>query len=160
MSTSLLKHLDAQNINIFTTIEPPEENKGYIGIDIFSMGIINMGKNVRYGYGPNLDSFKPGLSHVLPVNQWWDQVVWIIDTESKLKRKEIIFSAANKDGGAHVDKYLDEGYKKLASKTWGHITLRKGHMEAALPIINMHLVAIRTIANELLKSPEFLNLLV
>ena len=161
-STSLLTHLDAKNINLFTTyLEPPQEedNNGYIPITVFSMGTINMGAEGKYGYGPNLDNFKPGVSSELPVEKWWNQTVRNLDATSKLTRKDIVLAAANKDGGAHVDSELTPDYKTLADEIFGTITIRKGVDEHSISVKDMHLMTIRTIANELLKSPDFLNLL-
>lgn len=161
-STSLLTHLDAKHINLFTTyIEPPREenDSGYIPVTGFAMGTINMGAKGEFGYGPTLDDFNPGISCELTVDEWWNQTIWNIDATSKLTRKGIVLAAANKDGGAHVDNELTPDYKTLANETWGTITISKGGEERKIAIDEMHLVAIRTMANELLKSPDFLNLL-
>lgn len=157
-STSLLSHLNSKRINIFTTYSEPSSEEGYSAIHMFNMGIISMG-NGKYGYGPNLEEFIEGVSEVLPIDKWWTQIVWRLDTKSFLSRRDIILTAANQDGGAHVDENLNGNYKKLAEEVWGNINIKKGPTCLNLPIINMHFVALRTIANELLQSPEFLKLL-
>ena len=157
VSTSLLTHLNAKSINLFTNSpelpEPPEE--GYQAVVVFNMGIIRMG--AKAGYGPNLEDFLPS-SPVLPVDRWWNQLVWIIHPDVKLTRKDIVLAAVNQDGGAHVDGDLMPGYKELASRSWGTLTIKKGGKKYQQSFINMHLVAIRTMGNELLKSPELISL--
>ena len=158
-STSLLSHLNAKTINLFTTCPEIQESEGgYVAITAFSMGIINMGKGGVYGYGPNLEDFRSS-SAVLPVDEWWNQIVWILRPDAKLSRKGIILTASNQDGGAHVDSKLDPKYETLADEVWGTLTIRKAGKEYHQSVINMHLMAIRTISNELLKSPELLRLL-
>ncbi|MCK4850061.1 MAG: hypothetical protein KAT11_01860 [Phycisphaerae bacterium] len=157
-SISILKHLNAKDINIFTTVVGRQEKiEGYVAVDSFSMGILRLG-GAKSGYGPDLEDFKPGVSGVLPAEQWWNQIVWRLRSDLKLARKDIVLAAANQDGGAHVDKELSDAYKILATEKWGTITVRKGSAESTMDITHMHLVAIRTMANELLKSPELANL--
>lgn len=158
-STSILKHLNAKNINLFSTrTDMPAWSGGAKYTDGFSMGVISIGQG-RGAYGPDLSDFSPDSSLVLPVDKWWEQIVWILSSECKLTRKRLILSAANQDGGAHVDRQLHEDYEKLANEQFGHITTKNGSQHYRQDVVNMHLVSIRTIANELLKSPELLNLL-
>lgn len=158
-STSILKHLNAKNINLFTTYwKPPDGENGYAFMHVFNMGVIDMGKG-KFGYGPNLEDFHPDKSRVLPVEEWWNQVVWVISPKSRLTRKRLVLSAANQDGGTHVDSQLNKHYEKLVSADLGSISVTMGGVGFRWPIKNMHLVAIRTIGNELLKSPELLNLI-
>jgi hypothetical protein len=161
-STSILKHLNAKDINLFTIHveppKPPEDMNGYMPIHAFSMGVINLG-GTDFGYGPNLEDFSPGKSRVLPVDEWWNEIIWIISLKSGLTRKRLVLSAANQDGGAHVDNQLNEHYDNLASADFGSISIRTKSISFQWPIKDMHLVAIRTIANELIKSPELLRLI-
>jgi len=162
-STSILKHLDAKDIRLFTTHhEPPKQNgdSGFYSITAFAMGVINMGHGGKYGYGANLEDFNPNCSAVLPVKQWWNQVVWILDLDARLTRKGLILGAADKDGGAHVDGELEPKYEQLATQSWGTITVGpKGAEPQRIDVKHMHLMAIRTVGNEILKSPELLSLL-
>jgi len=155
-SISLLTHLNARTINLFTSyLEPPEGENGYVAMTAFAMGVINMGKGGEYGYGPNLDDFSPS-SAVLPVDEWWNQIVW----SPKLSRRDIVLTAANQDGGAHVDSKVDPKYKSLADDAlMDKFIIRKAGKEYYQSFSDMHLMTLRTMGNELLKSPELLRLL-
>jgi len=161
-STSILKHLNAKNINLFSTSAVNTENLSHPDIQFccgFAMGVIQVGP--QSSYGPDLSDYNPILSVLLPFEKWWEQqIVWPISPEHQLTRKFIILTATNKDGGAHVDEKLPEKYQKLSTETFGTITVKsKEKVIHEINVINMHLVSIRTIANELLKSPEFIELL-
>ena len=155
-SISLLTHLNARTINLFTTyLEPPEGENGYEVMTALAMGVINMGKGGEYGYGPNLDDFSSS-SAVLPVDEWWNQIVW----SPKLSRRDIVLTAANQDGGAHVDSKVDPKYKSLADDAlMDKITIRFDGKEYHQSFSDMHLMTLRTMGNELLKSPDLLRLL-
>ena len=154
-SISLLRNLNATNINLFTTYwEPPEKEYGYEIGYMFSMGVIGGGR--RAGYRPNLEDFSSS-SKTFPVDKWWNQIVFILNPKVKLSRKDIVLAAVNKDGGAHVDDNLTPEYEALMKEVWGTIIIRKGDETYKQPVENMHLVAIRTMGNELLKSPELLE---
>lgn len=161
-SISILKHLNAKDINLFTTYykppKPPEGKNGYTYSHAFIMGVMTMG-GPEFGYGPNLEDFRCDKSRVLPVEEWWNEVIWVISPESRLTRKRLVLSAVNQDGGAHVDSQLNKHYENLVDADLGSMRVKIGGVESQWPINDMHLVAIRTIGNELLKSPELLNLI-
>lgn len=163
-STSILKQLNAKNINLFSTRALDTKRSSEPGMQFccgFAMGVIQVGLGTRSSYGPDLSDYALNSSILLPFEEWWErQVVWPISREHQLTRKFIILTAANKDGGAHVDEKLPEEYQKLSNETFGTITAKvNGQVIRETNVINMHLVSIRTIANELLKSPEFMDLL-
>ena len=158
-STSLLKHLNARNIKLFNTSpEIPNGENGYEPFHAFTMGIIDFGNQI-FGYLPNLEDFKPSSSVVLPIEEWWNQIVWILSPECKLTRKRIILSAANQDGGAHVDAKLNSDYEDLSQYNFGTLTCKTEGKRISMDVDKLHLITIRTIANEILKSPDFLSLL-
>lgn len=159
-STSILKHLEAKDINLFTVCpETPKGETNYVAITCFNMGVINMGVGGKYGYGPDLQDFSVDSSVVLLVDKWWNQVVWVLDLNTKLTRKDLVLGAANKDGGAHVDSVLEPKYEQLSKEDFGTIVVRIRGKEDRRSVTDMHLVSIRTIANELLKSTELLSLI-
>lgn len=163
-STSILKQLNAKNINLFSTRAVDTKSSSKLGMQFccgFAMGIIQVGPGTHSSYGPDLSDYVSNSSILLPFEEWWDQqVVWPISPEYQLTRKCIILTASDKDGGAHVDEKLPEKYQKLSDETFGTITVKaNGKVIRETNVIKMHLVSIRTIANELLKSPEFIGLL-
>lgn len=40
----------------------------------------------------------------IPVADWWEQVVYVSGNRIKASRRDLVLAAADKDGGAHVDK--------------------------------------------------------
>lgn len=80
--------------------------------------------------------------------------------DRNLSRKDIVLTAADKDGGAHVDKALTEEYEALASEgsIGRFIYFSKGVVTKIEPITNAHFVAIRQMAYELLNSSQLLQL--
>ena len=118
---------------------------------------MNLGK-AYFGYHPNLEDFKQGSSSVQPVQQWWEQVVWKLSPECMLTRKRLILSAANQDGGAHVDAHLNQNYEELTRYSFGTMSLKEGQITQNIEVEHLHLVSIRTIANEILKSPDLIKL--
>jgi len=158
-STSLLTHLNAKSIKLFCTdLDIPEEEEGHQYIVPFSMGVISCCKD-DFGYKPNLEDYTPGVSRVLPAVEWWDKVIWKPSFNCQLSRKTLILSAANQDGGAHVDSHLNINYEQLSRYQAGTMTLKIGNKTHTVDVVNMHLVSIRTIANEILKSPELIQLI-
>lgn len=47
---------------------------------------------------------------------WWTQPVFVDQSGRKLTRKDLVMTAANQDGGAHVDPALNASYAELAKK--------------------------------------------
>ena len=153
-STSLLKHLNATTINLLSTTSNITPNT----VMYFGLGMIQLsGSNCRYF--PSLD-FGP-VKEMIPVSQWWNQIVFVLDPQTRLSRRKIILSAANQDGGAHVDASLSKEYEALSSDgAIGHFTYGSNENKAyQQPIQEAHFVAIRQMAYELLHSPDLNALL-
>jgi len=110
-------------------------------------------------YGPLLNDFVQGSTCVLPFEKWWNQIIWSTSTHNQLTRKEIALVATNQDGGAHVDKNLDEKYEEYSTMSHGKMVAQGKDSRKEVSITDMHLVALRTMGNEVIKSPDFLALL-
>jgi hypothetical protein len=106
-----------------------------------------------------ISSYEPVLNdhqspRSIPVREWWEQVVQKVN-EHDITRKDLILVAADKDGGAHVDKNLTPAYKALSadgakgSFGWSY---RDGQVE--MPIRGAHLCCIRQLGYEVLNSPK------
>jgi hypothetical protein len=98
----------------------------------------------------------------LSFNQWWKHEAVFVHREMKYARRRIVLSAANKDGGAHVDKQLEEYYEALCAgkhsvgitgdlKYHGTPPFEQGVMHFPN---NAHLALIRQFAHEALASAE------
>ena len=115
----------------------------------------------RFTIGPHGARYFPKLGdgmfrYQLPVHAWWTQTVFVLDPETWVCRKEVVLSAADKDGGAHVDRSLTPQYQRLIeSGDLGYFTDESG---AQRPISGHHYVALRQMGHELLNSPMLLNL--
>ncbi len=79
--------------------------------------------------------------------EWWSEVIFIIG-EFILTRGEIILSVADKDGGAHVDKQLKEGYFRFSRNQ--NVKASQGEVEFKLN--SPAYVAVRQFAYEVEKS--------
>ena len=114
-STSLLKHLNATTINLLSTCEgATDRTLMYIG-----MGTVQVSGDGTHKYFPSLGDVP--VTTLVPVSKWWDQVVFV-EGPSRLSRKKIVLSAANQDGGAHVDDKLNAEYQALTSDGFaGHV---------------------------------------
>lgn len=153
-STSLLKHLNATTIYLITSTDDPPPNT----VEFFGLGIMRIGGDNESKYFASLDFDL--ATKLVPVSKWWNQTVFMLDPQTVLSRRKIVLSAANQDGGAHVDAKLSREYEALsADGAIGHFTYTYGDKEFQQPIIEAHFVAIRQMAYELLSSPQ-LNALV
>ena len=45
--------------------------------------------------------------------QWWESVILTDQLGNSFSRRSFVLALANKDGGAHVDPELDDGYAAL-----------------------------------------------
>ena len=76
-------------------------------------------------YVPHLDSGFPARR--IPFDQWWNEPVIVDGKRRQFSRKDLVLTAANQDGGAHVDPSLDNAYAELSrrnSLNWFAGTLR------------------------------------
>ena len=103
---------------------------------------------------------EPALDRVtyrgfLTVDDWWRQVVHIVNHE--YSRRDIVLSAANQDGGAHVDPNPSEETTNLqlgigtltTTSAEGHITTRN--------LDNAHFWLLRQFGYEILHSPTLID---
>ncbi|MCL4548203.1 MAG: hypothetical protein M1495_06515 [Bacteroidetes bacterium] len=150
-SISLLNQLGVKNkIHLISTmsIEIPDiENKKeyntiYIPIMLTSEGV------------------KPPLEEsdrrkLLTVDEWWDEPVMI--QLNSFSRKDIVLSAANQDGGAHVDDNPSKKTKELKEGV-GTLTITIDGNSKTEKLINHHFHLLRQLGYELLNSRELVSL--
>jgi|SRR6267142_2175843 len=156
ISTSLLRHLTATKIELVSTVEPRQHAES--AYSAFAMGSYTL-SNTGSKWLPFLESSQFKIS--LPVNLWWSQTVYS-NFRYKLSRRDIVLPAANKDGGAHVDRDLTPAYAALAES--GSLGIfgygkRDDPARVEVPIENGHLGYLRAFGYELLSSRELLNLI-
>jgi hypothetical protein len=81
---------------------------------------------------------------------WWNAPVFSDTHGQTLSRKDLVLTAANQDGGAHVDPELDEVYAKLTrDNSMGRFVGKNGVLQ---PLEGPERAAIRQIAHEILKT--------
>jgi hypothetical protein len=157
-STSLLTHLNAPNVRIRSKAPDAAKQAAQLGsgtlVGVFwSLASITM--SAAGG------SFKPSLEtndrdRFLPASGWWMEVFAHLNGVNYTRRAVVLW-AANKDGGAHVDSDFPPDYQELkASGAVGFFEYADGQTEE---IENAHLVFLRTMAFEVLNSPELRLLL-
>jgi hypothetical protein len=98
----------------------------------------------------------------MKAEEWYNQTVYVLShgTDRTISRKDIILTAANKDGGAHVDEKLTPQYESLKQLggTWTAVEWQLGHEHKILHFENIHEVILRQMAYELLNSPALVAL--
>jgi len=150
-STSVLQHLDSKNINVLS-----QSSNILLGGEVFflNMGITQSGKFV-----PNFG--KGAIQSYISLDDWWNQIAFILDDSLKLTKKDIVLAAANKDGGAHVDSRIPLAYQELIKfgNPSGIDTALGNHFEEE-NVVNAHFTALRQMGYELLKSAELTSITV
>lgn len=150
-STSLLKHLNALGIGLSTTVSTMDRPDT---VFLFGMG---QGTFTANGSTWEANTNSTAIVRQLPLSEWWNQVVFIAG-KIQATRKSLVLTAADKDGGAHVDAKLTMEYEALmrtGDRGWFHY---QGEDGAFRPIMDAHLMYIRQMGFELLNSPELLDL--
>lgn len=100
-------------------------------------------------YIPILDNFPTKSVKMIDFNSWWNKPVFIDRQRRELTRKDLILTATNQDGGAHVDPSLDETYAHLSRNG---LDLIANHGTGEQIMDKPERAAIRQIAHEVLKT--------
>lgn len=107
MSTSLMTHLAMRDCNVLAT--PVTHFADWR--DLLSVKI-DLNSKTPTSLLPRLD-----LQFIeVPFATWWDSDC--IKAKAAVSRRRIITNAANKDGGAHVDRKLERFYTELMHGDW------------------------------------------
>jgi hypothetical protein len=149
-SVSLLTHLGAKgSVRVLSTFEPGYRQDAKSGlIAVFApMWLEPTGERTV----PLDDVMRRDF---IPAAEWWSEVIMCI--KEKLTRGDIVLTAANQDGGAHVDaapskKAIEiiEGVGTFTSISQGRVTRRV--------LDNHHFPLLRQFAHEVLSSPDINN---
>ena len=87
---------------------------------------------------------------------WWEQPIFIRDKKA-YTRKDVVLSAANKDGGAHVAN-PDAKLQALQEGFWIRTVTHADGTTRTEPLADNHFRMLRRFAEELLTSKELLTL--
>jgi hypothetical protein len=104
-STSLVSHLGLADSQMLSS------SRGHGDYKDFLRYALNLASPTPIRALPMLGT----AFHKISVNQWWKHEPVFVHEGKAHARRRIILSAANKDGGAHVDKDLEDYYEALCS---------------------------------------------
>ncbi|MCV0438350.1 MAG: hypothetical protein K5880_06945 [Hydrogenophaga sp.] len=143
-SVSLLEKLGQKDaVQVITTAATLPVNLG-IELDYGELlRDVTFGQEIRYN---PVSPDSPTISG----REWWLQPVFLRD-KVPYTRRDVVLSAANKDGGAHVD---DPDAKLLAMKEGFWLRVRKNPdgSKVKVPEEDVHFRMLRRLADELLCS--------
>ncbi|MEE8056308.1 MAG: hypothetical protein V3T17_00520 [Pseudomonadales bacterium] len=125
-SISLLAHLGKKDIAFLSTNFTNDKDLIHLGlVRKINVGVSNgIGGEVKYW--PLCDEryfSSPKEQHRIQFEQWWNTEEIFCSGKSKLTRKDLVLSMANKDGGAHFDTKVQEKYDNFRYKWSGGSTL-------------------------------------
>lgn len=145
-SHSLLGQL-SMKVGYFFDSAPPLQNENLLSQSPLLM--IGTGKDT---YLAPLDSGPTFAHRGRPFSGWWDDPIFKDHQGRELSRRELILTAANQDGGAHIDPALNEAYAELAKNNSLGWTIDDGGNQR--PMSGAVKAAIRQIGHEMLRTLE------
>ena len=151
---SILTHLEKKrSIKLFSTFDKTEEMKKMGLVSVAIMPLMATSEGIK----PPLDSWGNGV--LFTVKEWLEEIIWQ-ENGISMTRWDIIDSAANQDGGAHVDskEKLSEKTKKMKKGFDGKGTRTSNGITVSLNFENHHYPILRQFAHEVLKSTELTSL--
>lgn len=149
-SKSLLRLLKMKtDMGFLNTTHPydPENLVSYHGL----VGVAFEGEKARYWAPLSAGSTARSGKYVF-FPEWWNQVVIVDTLKVKFIRRELVLALANKDGGAHVDPHLDEGYANLTRNN--SLGWMSSDGTSQKPMLEVELHSVRQIAYELRTSMQ------
>jgi len=108
--TSLLKHLKKKDISFYDNASSYFPGNLLPTTRLVALYSTKEGEST---YLPNKD-FKGNSTIKVPFSVWWNEIVIDDSHGNLLKRKDLILSISNQDGGAHVDLELNIPYGSIA----------------------------------------------
>lgn len=154
-STSLVNHLGFKKKKMLSSARGHNDWQDYLSVQL------DLSSEEPVKMLPLLgDKFRE-----LSIDDWWGNETVFVHATKKYSRRLIALSAANRDGGAHVDKKLDKYYEDLAAGEnafglKGNITFNgKPWFEQGVSHYahNAHLALIRQFGYEALVSVKHFN---
>jgi hypothetical protein len=144
----LLTSLQASTVKVRTTCNSD-------GIDSRTVAFEGLLVWLASGPRPNLGLI-PLPAQFIPAPAWWEQIV-LISPGKRWRRRDLTLSAANKDGGAHVDPDLTPEYQRLTKGLWEISGYVEG-VHVAGAITDHQFMYLRQMGWEVLNSPDLVAL--
>lgn len=152
-STSLLTHLAVKDsiklASTFSFAETLTELSGgnFQAVAIYPIMMTSEGRKVP------LKEWEIGSWN--GVEEWWNEIIWAEDGEN-YSRKDVVLSAANQDGGAHVD--ANPSYKTLKFRKGPSVSIKINGKPVPNALDNHHYALIRQISYEIQSSTDLISL--
>ncbi|MFL1524273.1 hypothetical protein [Pseudomonas sp. O230] len=147
--TSLLTHMGAKNnlqlVSTARTLPPTISAHSLPFGDL--LGEMVLGETIHHA------SIPPASPTVL-CPDWWRETVLVRNYEP-YSRRDVVLTAAHKDGGAHVDK-PDKRLEALREGFWVKVSKNDAGEEIRESMGDTHFWVLRRFADELLHSPGLL----
>lgn len=142
---ALLHRLGADTCEMLTTVEPTSGRELFFdGMSLLQTGSAGARAMPALDRGP--------IAQVIPLPTWWGQTLYVRG-DARLARSDLVLTAADRDGGAHVDPRLTPDYESLARGVWSFYEGGSFVKEES----DAHLNFLRQIAYEVLNSPGVLE---
>ena len=149
-STSLITHLGFGDKKLLSSSRGHGDWRDYLAHEI------NLNSPMPIRMKPILgDKF-----HELSIEDWWRSETVFVHAGTNHSRRKIVLSAANKDGGAHVDSDLEQYYEFLCGGQYSFGITGNLEYDGPAPFPqgvtifpkNAHFALIRQFAHEILSS--------
>ena len=145
-SKSILTHLNIKNnLSILSSIKNKEENT----VDGHSPALMVPFFLTPDGITPQLNVSRKKES--ISAEEWWNEIIFLQNGE--FSRKNVVLSASNQDGGAHVDANPNRKTKILKEGIGTFANVKDG-VENKIEFVDYHFQLIRQFGFEVLNSPE------
>jgi hypothetical protein len=142
---SLLRQLARDQMDFIDSADPP-----IAGNLLSTHGLIGFTfHNGRVFYSAKLDGEE--RLQKIPFEEWWFATAFNDKEGRVLSRADVVLTAADQDGGAHVDQVLRDDYAALARKNSLDWVTEDG-LGQQIALAGPDLAAIRQIAHEVLKT--------
>jgi hypothetical protein len=149
-SNSILGQLGKKNILFYDSAIPREPGglmsyQGLVGME--------MSFNPQWGWMPYLFIDENPAVSWNSFEEWWNAIILDDLHGIVFTRRDIVLSVCDQDGGAHVDKELDEPYVKLEKLKQFAFTFNSNGIERK-PRVGAGLASVRQIGFEVLMTLE------
>lgn len=149
-SKSLVRtHLGCPDIRLLSTCHQ-------LGTNCFGLVDLQLTKTNIGFFRPRLE--KAERQEEVAFDTWWshEPIFKLFKSSELIYRKDLILTAANKDGGAHVDENLPLSYQQLIDGLGlaARVGSSKTGQEWTVTFRDAHLSALRQIGHEILLSPQ------
>ena len=142
---SLLKRLNCDQIPFLDTASVHDTSNL-----IAFTGLLFLRSGETFGYFPRFDCLDEPVLWT-PFEAWWSKIIFADGEKWHLTRRDVVITAADQDGGAHVDGAIEFDYAALSRENslgWRRV-IGTG---TEVPIEDAELFAIRQITHEVLRT--------